>query len=394
MNIQQLIQMAPFMSREAVAEMAFNLDGSVTAPQLARLAPFLGSENLSALIEKHNPQLDWQSLRRMAPYLSREQVDALTKQVAANPADNNAFNQTAEALGNAFDELSRNMDKTARRMVRKGRKLWHDSGADASLDELSQKASELGRKAMDHGKRLWNEFTDAVTAENENIEQHARRTAELRTMAFEKALEAGRWDWLGAHIEELKDEILLDKIAETALEHRQYDWIAEHMGLFADENTIDYMIEQGKWEALGDIVDCMEPELQQKLALAAADAGQWTWLEDNAARLTLFETAETLFEKARAAAQPKVAACIFDECYTEEMRQSYLAQEDAPLQELIGYSTGETLGKLLLGIAKKGEWSDVEKHLEALSPSCCEALMELAIEQGNFDAIDMISRVL
>ena len=66
MNIQQLLQMAPFMSKEGVEEIAMKLEGGVTAMQLARLAPFVRPECVEALLAKYQPQMNWDALRRLA----------------------------------------------------------------------------------------------------------------------------------------------------------------------------------------------------------------------------------------------------------------------------------------------------------------------------------------
>ena len=71
MNIQQLLQMAPFMSKEGVEEIAMKLEGGVTAMQLARLAPFVRPECVEALLAKYQPQMNWDALRRLAPFMSR-----------------------------------------------------------------------------------------------------------------------------------------------------------------------------------------------------------------------------------------------------------------------------------------------------------------------------------
>ena len=83
MNIQQLLQMTPFMSKEGVEEIAMKLEGGVTAMQLARLAPFVRPECVEALLAKYQPQMNWDALRRLAPFMSRESVDKLARSIAS-----------------------------------------------------------------------------------------------------------------------------------------------------------------------------------------------------------------------------------------------------------------------------------------------------------------------
>ena len=83
MSIQQLLQMAPYMSKETVEEIVMEIEDRLTAQQIARIAPYVRAECVEALMEKHKPELTWESLRRIAPYLRREYVDGLARDVAS-----------------------------------------------------------------------------------------------------------------------------------------------------------------------------------------------------------------------------------------------------------------------------------------------------------------------
>ena len=78
---QNLLQMAPFMSKQALEEM---LSGQkLSAADIARFAPFVSGECLEKLIADSESEINWDTLRRVAPFLKKEAVDALARMVAA-----------------------------------------------------------------------------------------------------------------------------------------------------------------------------------------------------------------------------------------------------------------------------------------------------------------------
>ena len=74
-DLQNLLQMAPFMSKQALEEM---LSGQkLSAADIARFAPFVSGECLEKLIADSESEMNWDTLRRVAPFLKKEAVDAL-----------------------------------------------------------------------------------------------------------------------------------------------------------------------------------------------------------------------------------------------------------------------------------------------------------------------------
>ena len=51
MTIQQLMQMAPYMTKPAVSEIAIQIETPMTAQQIGKLAPYITTECISALLE-------------------------------------------------------------------------------------------------------------------------------------------------------------------------------------------------------------------------------------------------------------------------------------------------------------------------------------------------------
>ena len=204
MNIQQLLQMAPYMTKEAVEEIAMGMEAKLTAGQIARLAPYMSAECVEALIEKHHPEFTWESLRRLAPHMRREKVDELARAIASGKetviSPEESFNKTINDIGKAFDDLGKGVDKAVRKAIRFGGSV---------LNEVTSAINELANE-------------DATPEEKNRSE----RAVALRRRAFERALEDGNWDWLSQHVAELADDDeIKTRIAARARELGMHDWI-------------------------------------------------------------------------------------------------------------------------------------------------------------------------
>ena len=81
-DVEQLIQMAPFMSKLAVDELLMQNRSKLTSADIARFAPFASQECLEKLIQTNDSELNWDVLRRVAPFLKREMVDNLARAAA------------------------------------------------------------------------------------------------------------------------------------------------------------------------------------------------------------------------------------------------------------------------------------------------------------------------
>ena len=101
MNFQRLAQMAPFMTKETIEEIAMHLEDCATGGQIAKLAPFLHPECIMQLIDRHKPELTWENLRKIAPFMRREDVDVLARAIASGDKSMKA----KENLTKTFDEI-------------------------------------------------------------------------------------------------------------------------------------------------------------------------------------------------------------------------------------------------------------------------------------------------
>lgn len=379
MNIQQLLQMAPYMSKETVEEILMDMDGRLTAIQIARVAPYVRPECVEKMIEKHRPELTWDSLRRIAPYMSREAVDELARAIASGretvkPAGEN-INKTINDIGKAFDDIGKGVGQAVQKAIRFGGNV---------INEVSSAISDLS--------------SDVQASPASPV--RSERAMALRKKAFERALQDGKWDWIAEHMEELHDDSdLKAKIAARAKEMGMHDWICKNMGGYADEFTIEAAIANGNWGWLGDNAWQLEDSMQEKVALAAMRAENWQWLGRYSDQLMLEncgqEIARTAFNKGA-----KVLAAQIAENHLRVEEIDQLAQEcyDAVdlegLDLLMNHVSPDFLGRTLADLADKRDWECVQKYVKLADSATVERLMELAVDQGNFEAVDILDKYL
>ena len=379
MTIQQLLQMAPYMSKETVEEIVMEMDTRLTAAQIARVAPYVRSESVEKLIEKHRPELTWDSLRRIAPYMSREAVDQLARAIASGketvkPAGEN-FNKAINDIGKAFDDIGKGVGQAVQKAIRFGGNV---------INEVSSAISDLS--------------SDAQAAPT-NAERSERAIA-LRKKAFERALKDGKWEWIGEHIREIdSDTQMKTNIAARAKEMGMHDWICKYMGGYADEFTIEAAIAHGSWGWLGDNAWQLEEKMQEKVALAAMRAENWQWLGKYSDQLNLkgcgMEIARTALSKGA-----KILAAQIAEHHlcTDEIdalaREAYQAGDLETFSLLAANASFQCLDEVLTDLGTKRKWEQMQVFFKFAQAETVEKLMELAVDQGNFVAVDMLDQYL
>ena len=383
MNITQLLQMAPFMSKAAVEEIAWQLEEPLSANQLARLAPFISAEALCALIDKHKPQFSWDSLKKLAPFMGKEAVDALARAIASGeekvkPAGDD-LNKTINDIGKAFDHLGKDVGQ--------------------AFDGLGRKAKKGVKKVIRFGGKVINEVSSAINDLADDETQETKRSEQsrrMRMMAFERALEMGRWDWIGLHIDEIRDNAeLMSKIAARARELEKYEWICEYLNGYADEEAIRSAIANANWDWLGENVWQMEPEMQREVAMSAVDNQNWKWLEMYSDLMNLGENALIIAQRAIYAGERALAAQLAHKQMTQA-QAAVIAQiacsaaDFETLEFVLDLADKSDLHRMLLEHAERGEWEAVMRFARAAESECIGKLMEMAVEQGNFEAIDLL----
>ena len=372
LDLEKLLQMAPFMSKQAVDAMLLEHKSQLTAGDIARFAPFVSRECLEKLIQNPETEITWETLQRVAPFLKREMVDRLAKaaakgnQFAQDVARANAKNP--DDLGKAFEDMGRTIGKGVDKAIRKAAKLGED---------------------------VANEVTNAFNSIVECTKTRDARVNELRTAAYAKALEDENWDWLAKHIDDITDEDLRRQIAQKANGLGMHDWVLEHLNGYADTRTIDAAIEAGNWGWLGDHVWQFEDDFQEKIALAAAQAENWQWLSTYAEQISLDNCADQIAVTAYKAEARALVLQLAEHCMNpsqlETLANEVVAAGDYDfLKQLMDWLKPEYIGRLCVARAQDKQWDVVGDFISAADQKSVEQLMELAIAEGNFDAVDLV----
>ena len=376
-DLEKLLQMAPFMSKAAVDALLLEHREQLTSADIARFAPFISRECLEKLIQNPETEITWETLQKLAPFLKREMVDKLAKLAAmggkaVKDAANNPSCVTGEDIGKAIGDVSQTLCRGAEKMARKAVKLGED---------------------------VVNEVTNAYNSFVEGARSREERVNALRRAACERALQDEKWDWLAEHIGEIDDEELLKAVAQKANGLGMHDWVLEHLNGYADTRTIDAAIEAGNWGWLGDHVWQFEDDIQEKIALAAARAENWQWLSTYAEQISLDNCADQIAVAAYRADAHALARQLMEHCMDRAQRETLanavVNENDYDFLEEIGDQLQpEYFGHLCVARAQDGKWDVVTRFAASADHNSLEQMMELAIAEGNFDAIDLLDPLL
>ena len=371
-DVQTLFQMAPFMSKAAVDELLLENRDKLTPADIARFAPYASQECLEKLIQTNDAQLDWDVLRRVAPFLRRDMVDNLARTAAKGKRTvRRAMDQSGINTGTVQDV---------------GQKIGE--GVERAL----RRASKLGGEVME-------EMSSAINGMVESVKERQSRAEALRRAACERALQDENWEWLADHVGDIKDEELLRQIAQKANGLGMHDWVLEHLNGYADTRTIDAAIEAGNWGWLGDHVWQFEDDLQEKIALAAAKQENWQWLATYAEQISLENCADEIAIAAYRAEARVLATQIATHCANDAQRERLAdvvveAEDFEYFKQLVDILSPQYIGRVLVAQAQAGHWDRVKQFAESADTDSIEKLMELAIAEGNFDAIDALDKYL
>ena len=375
-DVQTLLQMAPFMSKAAVDELLLANKDKLTAEDISRFAPFASPECLEKLIQTNDAQMDWDMLKKVAPFLRRDMVDSLARAAAKG---SRRVKQAVSQSGINTDDLGKTMQDV-------GQKIG------AGVEKALRRASKLGGEMMD-------EVSSAFNGIVEGVKEKQSRADALRKAACERALQDENWEWLADHVSDIRDEALLRDIAQKANSLGMHDWVLEHMNGYADTRTIDAAIEAGNWGWLGDHVCQFEPELQEKIALAAAKQENWQWLATYADQISMENCADEVGLAAYKAQARVLANQIATHCMNDAQREKLAdaaveAGDFDFFEQLTDILTPEYVGRVMVAAAQTGEWERVKRFADSVDSDSIEKMMELAIAAGNFDAIDALDKYL
>ena len=334
------------------------------------------AEEPSEKAEGAEDDFDVQRLLQMAPFLKREMVDKLAKTAAKG---DRFARKAAESAGINTEDLGKAMQDV-------GQKIG------AGVEKAFRKATKFGGDVV-------SSVSDTINGIVEGAKERQARADALRRAACERALADEKWDWLAEHIPQIRDEELLREIAQKANGLGMHDWVLENLNGYADTRTIDAAIEAGNWGWLGDHVWQFEDELQEKIALAAAKQENWQWLSTYAEQISLEHCADEVAIAAYKAEARVLAKQLAEHCMSDAQREKLADEAVAAgdfdyLEQLTDILTPAYIGRVLVANAQQQKWDVVTRFVGEADGDSVAQMMELAIAEGNFDAIDMLDEHL
>lgn len=327
-SLDQLIRLAPFMSREKLSDLVLRLSDNVDLESIVQIAPFLNRQTVQKLIEKCIHQkcpnqvlrrlapfvgadalyqliynnlddFDLNTLESLAPFLKRPMVDALTEYVftGVKPDAPNQKNEEKNAKETIQDAVGSVMNEIGNMMGEIGNvvKNIFTPGSEAAQPEDSEipeepdvpEDSENPKTPVTPTPPSMEEI-EKFTPAPEEIQPDAscaNPTDAIETVA-RRALETGNWNWINDHAHELKDDALLTEIALCAVSAvSQADSAAIVMKVIhrlSDEskNSIYQKVaEENAWE-LAVAIQAYANENQAKIIIENAAEAEGSQRED------------------------------------------------------------------------------------------------------------------
>lgn len=378
-DVKKLLKMAPFMSREALDGILLENRQKLTPDDISRFAPFISRETLEKLIQSSEGEINWETLQRIAPFLKREAVDALAR---------------AASRG----------EKLVRRMVKKTERSASDF--ESSIEDVSQKIGAGMGKVARHAKKLGEDLVDGLSAafgerDNGAKEQNSAtsRAQSLRMAAMNRALNDGNWEWIEGHIEDVQDADMRKKIADAAMAQGMEEWVREHFPEWISASDGETALQNGDWEGVLRALSDATLEFKQRVALKAAGDGQWDWLWKHIDQINVEDIASEIARMAYAAGQRELTMAIVEHrMQTPEIEAFFNELAEYEDYELIGQLSHCVDNDFLEGICRRlvaqGKWENTREILPMVDGAGIERLMETAIDQGNFEAIDLLDKYL
>ena len=304
-NFNQLVRLAPFLSRDTLSRIT---EGVLLSPtnkkNIAALAPFLGNDQLYRLLLNNLDCLDWELMKRVAPFLKRSMVDSLmtylttgTKPVYESKPEKTASGCFTETI----QQFASDLGSIAGDLIDYGKRA-----SEPFRQKAAAPASAETPKPSDAPK----------PAEAPKPRQTAKAPSEMRDKVARTALNAGNWVWLSANLDTIGDRSLVLEIATQAIKQPE-----DHSELVCRAALL------------------LDSAQQEALFRAILDANAWDTViglksvaDESIADLIISRAAE-VDESRRAEAYHaiEVFAPLMSRSLLEQITEKALAEENWPL---------------------------------------------------------------
>ena len=301
-TFNQVMRLAPFLSRDTLNRIA---EGLLLSPankkNIAALAPFLGNDQLYRLLLNNLDCLDWELMKRVAPFLKRGMVDSLMAYLTTGtkPTYESKPEKSAPGLTETIQQVACNLGSIAGDLI--------DYGKRAS-EPFRQKAAAPASAET------------PKSAEAPKPRQTAKAPSEMRDRVARTALSAGNWDWLSANLDAIGDRSLVLEIAAQAVKQPEdHSDLIGRAALLLDsaqqEALFRAVLDANAWDTVAQLKPVADEAIADLIIRRAAEA-------DEACRAKAYHAVE-------------VFAPLMSRSLLEEITEKALAEENWPLNNAL-----------------------------------------------------------
>ena len=440
LSVDDLLAFAPFLKKDALGDLVQRMDRHIDRSQMVRLAKFLPKEQMDRLVyramgmkppkQRSDDWGDWNvdlgraySEIRDAVHSGMQEAREAIKMVGLDGVAD-GINSTLKDIGGAIKEsfseawsqpvnadpaksrAQRIRERIAEKALAEGNWNWLESHAGELegdlLKRVLMKCATAGHPDMiaEHMERVtlnsaeacrlaqtctdedvWERLLEQMEPEHrqrvldyigrvqpESLESFTRFAAENKLEAALQVLRAG--GDAAEMLEELAAAEQLELI-RTALSEGYSDMesLIEHMDAALALQVLEAVTESGRMELIGDIAEYAAQSDLPAMALLLAQKDAWEHLDallDGAADVNLSGV------WALAVQQEKWDV----------------------LDDIALHGDENTLCGMAIALAELGRYDEMESFIEELDPDTLEKLLEKAMEQSNWSAIERISEML
>lgn len=309
-NFNQVMRLAPFLSRDTLNRIA---EGLLLSPankkNIAALAPFLGNDQLYRLLLNNLDCLDWELMKRVAPFLKRSMVDSLMTYLStgAKPVYESKPEKNASGLTETIQQVACNLGSIAGDLI--------DYGKRAS-EPFRQKAAAPASTETPKTAETEKPVEAPKPAEAPKPRQTAKAPSEMRDKVARTALNAGNWDWLSANLDSIGDRsLVLEIAAQAAKQPEDHSELVSRAALLLDsaqqEALFRAVLDANAWDTVIGLKSVADETIADLIISRAAEA-------DESRRAEAYHAIE-------------VFAPLMSRALLEQITEKALAEENWPL---------------------------------------------------------------
>ena len=377
-DLRTLTPLAPFVSRDALAELLSRLDpAQIDLHALAGIAPFVSRDALAELLSRLDPaQIDLHALAGIAPFVSRDALAELVKKTSAgrfrvtiNNDDSAHDDRDApDSIRDAIDNCDWNYieDHIADMTPAEERDAALAAAGDGYLDFMP--ALSLDQEMLDQVARLGAENGD-VDDVFEFLSWN-RLSPDAQNAVIDTALNSGNGDELLEHRRKLTAEQLAH-IALSLTENGDFDELEDVFSDLTDNvraRIVRMAIDADDLDFIAPFARRLAPADQEKIAVHWAEEEEW---DELTCHINLAVLGKGVLRR------------LID--LADEQEERSIARR---LRALLGQAAAPSVSAdELLERARTGDFAPLSDALPPLNDTQWDELVCLVIVHDAFDAL-------